>query len=171
MSQVQGPDLSRQGDLSTQQVALDELETVYGFLYRRVGNRADAEDLTQQVAMKTMSRLRESAAPQAVRAYLFAAARSVLAAFWARRFGMAEEELPEDLCVEPPQPAYDSGACEHVEVILSRLPDNYRLLLELRFLRKYSLREVAEELGSTVGAVKVMQRRALLAAARVADGG
>src|SRR5712692_6003841 len=42
-------------------IALDELELVYAFIYARVGNRADAEDLTQQVAMKAIPRLRQGA--------------------------------------------------------------------------------------------------------------
>jgi DNA-directed RNA polymerase specialized sigma24 family protein len=40
-------------------------------------------------------------------------------------------------------------------------------VLELRFLRGYSLKEVAAETGSTVGGIKVMQLRALRAAAKV----
>ena len=40
-------------------------------------------------------------------------------------------------------------------------------MLELRFLHGYSLKEVAAEMRLTVGAVKVMQLRALRAAAKV----
>src|SRR5207245_1080802 len=54
-----------------------------------------------------------------------------------------------------------------VERVLSALPGNYRQVLELRFLRGYSLRETAEATGNTVGAIKVMQLRALRAAARL----
>ncbi|HEY8841598.1 MAG TPA: RNA polymerase subunit sigma, partial [Candidatus Dormibacteraeota bacterium] len=43
---------------SSTAIALDELELVYAFIYARVGNRPDAEDLTQQVAMKAIPRLR-----------------------------------------------------------------------------------------------------------------
>ena len=159
------------------EVALEELELVYAFLYARVGNRADAEDLTQQVALKAIPRLRPGSAPDAIRAYLFATARSVLASFWAVRFGLPEEELREDVwqdrrrTEESGGGSDQTGAAERVQEILSRLPANYRRLLELRFLRGYSLREVAAEMGSTVGAVKVMQLRALRAAAKVSDDG
>ncbi len=61
-------------------IALDELELVYAFIYARVGNRADTEDLTQQVALKAIPRLREGAPASAIRGYLFATARSVLGA-------------------------------------------------------------------------------------------
>jgi RNA polymerase sigma factor (sigma-70 family) len=64
----------------------------------------------------------------------------------------------------PPDSAVDS-----VAVILGRLKPAYRVLLELRFLRGYSLREVAAEMGKTVGSVKVMQLRALRQAASVID--
>ena len=51
--------------------------------------------------------------------------------------------------------------------ILAALPDNYRRVLELRFLRGYSIKEVATELRATPGSIKVMQLRALRAAARI----
>src|SRR5438034_1489350 len=149
-------------------IALNELELVYAFIYARVGNRADAEDLTQQVALKAIPRLRSGATTAAIRAYLFATARSVLAGFWSARFGLPEEELREDVWVHHEQPQPASESVERVERILSRLPANYRKLLELRFLRGYSLKEVATELGTTLGGIKVMQLRALRAAARVA---
>lgn len=149
------------------EVALEELELVYAFIHARVGNRPDAEDLTQQVALKAIPRLRPDASPLAVRAYLFATARSALASFWASRFGLPEEELHEELTAEGPGPQPPGEAVERVQRILERLPVNYRRLLELRFLRGYSLREVAAELGTSLGGAKVMQLRALRAAARV----
>ena len=152
-------------------VALEELEFVYAYIFARVGNRADAEDLTQQVALKAIPRLREGASQGAIRSYLFATARSALASFWSARFGLPEEELREDTWVDSHRPEPAGESVERVERILSQLPSNYRKLLELRFLRGYSLKEVAAELGTTLGGIKVMQLRALRAAARVAGDG
>ena len=152
---------------SATEIALDELEMVYAFIYARVGNRPDAEDLTQQVAMKAIPRLREDAPPSAIRGYLFATARSVLGGFWSTRLGLSESELREDLAMIPPAPAASDESAERARQVLAALSDNYRRVLELRFLHGYSLKEVAAEMKSTVGAVKVMQLRALRAAAKV----
>ena len=150
------------------EVALEELEGVYAFIFSRVGNRADAEDLTQQVAMKAIPRLRSGAAASAIRAYLFATARSALGGFWAGRFGLAEEELRENVDTATPTPPGETPvAADRVNTILAALPDNYRRVLVLRFLRGYSVRECAAEMRSTPGAIKVMQLRALRAAAKV----
>jgi RNA polymerase sigma factor (sigma-70 family) len=151
------------------EVALCEFERVYMFIYSRVGNRADAEDLTQQVALKALPTLRDGWAEPAVRGYLYATARSVMASFWAGRGQISERELLDDVrddgrgreLFAPPE------AAAWVERTLAALPPHYRKLLELRFLRGYSLREAAEEMGKTVGGVKVMQLRALRAAAVV----
>jgi RNA polymerase sigma-70 factor, ECF subfamily len=148
-------------------IALDELELVYAFIYARVGNRADAEDLTQQVAMKAIPRLRQGAPASAIRGYLFATARSVLGGFWSTRLGLSEAELHEDLALAVPVTPPSEEKAERAHQILGALSDNYRRVLELRFLHGYSLKEVAAEMRSTVGAVKVMQLRALRAAAKV----
>jgi RNA polymerase sigma-70 factor, ECF subfamily len=148
-------------------IALGELEIVYAFIYARVGNRADAEDLTQQVALKAIPRLRQGAPASAIRGYLFATARSVLGGFWSTRLGLSEAELHEDLALATPQVPPNEERADTVQRILAQLSDNYRRVLELRFLHGYSLKEVAAEMNSTVGAVKVMQLRALRAAAKV----
>src|SRR5436309_2893631 len=154
-------------DQSTTAIALNELELVYAFIYARVGNRADAEDLTQQVALKAIPRLRQNAAASSIRGYLFATARSVLGGFWSTRLGLSEAELHEDLMPAPATDPPSEEGTETVQRILAELSDNYRRVLELRFLHGYSLKEVAAEMKSTVGAIKVMQLRALRAAAKV----
>jgi RNA polymerase sigma-70 factor (ECF subfamily) len=91
----------------------------------------------------------------------------VLGGFWSTRLGLSEVELYENLALAvPPAPPSEEHA-DMVQRILAELSDNYRRVLELRFLRGYSLKEVAAEMNSTVGAVKVMQLRALRAAAKV----
>lgn len=148
-------------------IALDELELVFAFIFARVGNRADAEDLTQQVALKAIPRLRDGAGAASIRAYLFTTARSVLAQFWSERLGLPQEELHDEVAGPPSVELGSPESAERAGRILERLPPNYRRVLELRFLRGYSLKEVAAEVGSTVGGVKVMQLRALRAAAKV----
>src|SRR5712691_1991811 len=151
------------------EVALREFDHVYSFIYARVGNRADAEDLTQQVAVKALPRLRNGYPEPAVRAYLYATARSVMATFWCHRSRAPEAELADDIWVDGRggELAAPLEAAAWVERTLNALPANYRRVLELRFLRGYSLHETADEMGKTVGGVKVMQLRALRAAARL----
>ena len=148
-------------------LALEEIEGVYAFILARVGNRADAEDLTQQVALKALPRLQDGAPGPAIRSYLYATARSVLGAFWSARFRLPESELAEDLpdlSVDgAPEPS--AGTSAWLEQTLSALPAHYRQVLELRFLHGASVREVAQATRRTPGAVKVMQLRALRAAA------
>jgi RNA polymerase sigma factor (sigma-70 family) len=143
------------------------LESVYAFLYARVGNRSDAEDLVQEVALKALPRLRPDLGEKAVQSYLFATARSALAAFWRRRLGLPVSELDDEAWLPPPLVGPPSRAVERVEGLLSGLSASYRLILELRFLRGYSLKETAAEMGITVGSAKVTQLRALRAAAKV----
>ena len=169
VSKIPGDDGAAQRSVAA--VGLDELEAVYGFIYSRVGNPADAEDLTQQVALKALPRLREGTAAPAVRAYLYATARSVLATFWSGRARVPEAELPDDIWV---QPAGDEllpsdETATWVARILAGLSPSQRLVLELRFLRGYSLREVADEMGKSVGSIKVMQLRALRKAAAIGN--
>jgi RNA polymerase sigma factor (sigma-70 family) len=160
-----------QGARSASEMALDELDSVYAFIYSRVANRADAEDLTQQVALKALARLRDGAPAPAIRSYLYATARSVLATFWSCRLRLHESELPDNVRIEAEAkeflPSPETAA--RVDFILECLPPRQRRVLELRFLRGYSLREVADEISASVGSVKVMQLRALRHAAAIGN--
>lgn len=163
------PKLDANPPQSAASCALDELDKIYAFLYARVGNRPDAEDLTHEVALKALPRLRDGAPQPAIRAYLYATARSVLAVFWSRRLAIRESELTDQIS-EPsvrsgPEPSAESAAA--VARILDRLSPHHRQVLELRFLRGYSVKDIARETGRSIGSVKVMQLRALRRAAAV----
>lgn len=132
---------------------------VYRVLLGKVRNRADAEDLTAEVFIRAMGLLRPSASEREIRGYLLATARTILADHWRRILSQPVTTLYEDL----PEPVADSAHDDQprARAILARLPERYRQILELRFLRSRSLRETADELGITVSNAKVLQHRAL----------
>ncbi|CAM5736520.1 sigma-70 family RNA polymerase sigma factor [Mycolicibacterium aubagnense] len=64
-----------------------------------------------------------------------------------------------------------STAPDRVAAVLAALPDNYRRILELRFLQTRSIKESAAELGVSVANAKVLQHRALRLAAQINEKG
>lgn len=156
----------------TEPAALDEVfdqhvQRVYQFLYTRVGNREDAEDLTSEVFLKASHQLDLQRSHASIATWLFTVARTVLADHWRRyyRFG-AIMPLEDDHNVIAEQPQVESDdladmAGRNVELILSALPERYRRVLELRFLQGLTIRETAEEMGVTPQNAKVIQHRAL----------
>lgn len=147
----------------------DNVTWVYRMIFGRVGNRADAEDLTSEVFLAAMRPLRLSATVAEVRAYLRATARTVLAAHWRATLGI-EITTIEDVPATVFGPAAPSTAPQRVAALLDALPDNYRRVLELRFLQGYSVREAAAALGISIANAKVLQHRALRLAAQINEG-
>jgi RNA polymerase sigma factor (sigma-70 family) len=159
-----------QGYADWEAVYQDNVTWVYRTLFARVGNRADAEDLTAEVFLATLRPLRLTASVAEVRAYLRATARTVLAAHWRETLGREITSIED---IEQPSESEEaiSTAPQRVAQVLDRLPDHYRRILELRFLEGNSIKESATELGISVANAKVLQHRALRLAAQVNDGG
>ena len=149
----------------------DNVVAVYRRLQARVGNRPDAEDLTAEVFLRALPRLRLPASVPAARSYLMTTAKTVLAEHWRRCYAVPPTaEFLDGLDVGTPDEPVDARRGEErARHLLSRLPDNFRRVLELRFLRGYSSAEVASELGLSAGNVRVLQYRALRQAAALAE--
>ena len=149
----------------------DNVTWVYRLMYSKVGNRPDAEDLTAEVFMTALKPLRVSATVSEVRKYLKMTARTVLATYWRHRMGRELTTIDEDLPATGERESIDGDAPGRVGVLLAKLPDNYRRILELRFLQALSIREAAGQMGISVANAKVLQYRALrMAAQRDAEG-
>ncbi|MDT5339226.1 MAG: hypothetical protein QOD90_4731 [Mycobacterium sp.] len=147
----------------------DNVTWVYRTLFARVGNRADAEDLTAEVFLAAMGPLRISASAAEVRAYLRATARTVLAAHWRSTLGREITSIDNVDVAAPDGEEAISTAPQRAAAALATLPDNYRRILELRFLQGRSIKDSAAELGVSVANAKVLQHRALRLAAQVSD--
>ncbi|MCW2554380.1 MAG: polymerase sigma factor, sigma-70 family protein [Mycobacterium sp.] len=148
----------------------DNATWVYRTIYARVGNRADAEDLTAEVFLAALRPLRLTASVAEVRAYLRNTARTVLAAHWRQTMGREITEI-EDIAAPPESEEAISTAPERVATVMDTLPHNYRRILELRFLQNRSIKDSAAEMGVSVANAKVLQHRALRLAAQVNEKG
>jgi RNA polymerase sigma-70 factor, ECF subfamily len=134
-------------------------DRVYAFVARRVGSRSEAEDLTAEVfhqALAHLGRFEWRGAPFV--AWLLQIARNALADRWQRRAREQGEPSPE--------PA-DDGRLVDVDHramladLVGRLPHDQQRVVLARFVEQKSIREIAEALGRTEGAVKQLQFRAL----------
>ena len=131
---------------------------VYGFVSRRVGNRATAEDITSAVfeqALANLPKFEWRGVPFV--AWLIRIAANALTDHWRRtaRESGDTAEMP------------DAGEMDAIEQrailfqLVERLPDLQRRVIELRFGEEKSIREIAAALQRTEGAVKQLQLRAL----------
>jgi RNA polymerase sigma-70 factor (ECF subfamily) len=151
-------------------VYADNAIWVYRMIIARIGNVPDAEDLTAEVFLAALRPLRTTATVAQVRGYLHLTTRSVLAAHWRQSTGCeitSVENVPE--VSHEVDHAVDVATAHQVQRLLAALPDNYRRILELRFLRGCSVKDSARQMGVSVANAKVLQHRALRRAATLTD--
>jgi RNA polymerase sigma factor (sigma-70 family) len=151
----------------------DNVERLYRLMYARLGNRADAEDLTSEVFRTALGPLRLGSSKGEVRAYLLVTARTVLASHWRRALGLQVTSIDPSLdlayLAEPSEQGQPTDAPQRAGSILAALPERYRRILELRFLEACSIKEAAKAMEVSVSNAKVLQHRALLMAVKVAQ--
>jgi RNA polymerase sigma-70 factor (ECF subfamily) len=136
-------------------------ERVYAFVVRRVRNRAEAEDVTSEVFHRALANLRRfewRGVPFA--AWLYRLAANAIADRMER--AGRETELAADDVADP-----DPVALRQVEEratlyrLVGELPADQQRVVMLRFVEQKSIREIAQELRRSEGAVKQLQFRAL----------
>jgi len=142
---------------------------VYRMIFNRVGNRPDAEDLSTEVFLAALRPIRLTATVAEVRGYLRATVRTVLSTYWGEATGSDIVSIDDisDLPQSAEQPV--RAARRLVDNVLAALPDNYRRILELRFLQGCSVKESASSMGVSVSNAKVLQHRALRLAAALSE--
>jgi len=134
-------------------------DRVYAFIARRVHNREEAEDLTSEVfhqALANIQRFEWRGTPFA--AWLYRMAANAIIDRWQ---SVSKQQ------VDPRRDAADLAALEEIEQramlfqLVDSLPPDQRRVIMQRFVEQKSIREVADELGRSEGAIKQLQLRAL----------
>lgn len=138
---------------------------VYRHIYYLVGDLSEAEDLTAQAflqAWEAIHRYEVRGAPFA--SWLLRIAHNLAVSHLRSRRQKAQ--LPEELVDEglhrnPEEALQQQADEERVREAILRLRDEQRQVIILRFVEEMEYREVAEIIGKSVAAVRVIQHRAL----------
>ena len=140
----------------------NNFERVYAYVVRRVGDRAETEDLTSEVfhhALANLQRFEWRGIPFA--AWLYRIAANLISDRWQR----SGREVADEAQMELAQVSL--AAIEEVERkatlfrLVDTLPAEQRRVVVLRFVEEKSIKEVAREIRKTEGAVKQLQFRAI----------
>ena len=143
---------------------------VFRFIFAHLDNRLDAEDLTEEVflrAWRALPQFRQQGFPFS--AFLFRISRNALVDLYRQSAGKKTEVSISEVYTEPDpclQPAeVVSLRFEHRELqqALGNLREEYRTVLALRFFSGLTPTEIARVMKRSVGAVRVLQYRALSA--------
>jgi RNA polymerase sigma-70 factor (ECF subfamily) len=145
-------------------------ELVYGYVARRVRDRAATEDLTSEVfrkALANIDRFKWTGAPFG--AWLLRIAANVIAdrANRQKKDGVRVDGRSELVSRDAPSPSESQQVqLEEAERrawvirMVDELPEDQRRVVRMRFAEEKSINQIALELGRSDGAVKQLQFRA-----------
>lgn len=147
--------------------------SVYQLCYRFVGNHEDASDLSQDVFLRAYRGLKGFRGQSALATWLYRIGVNVC-------LNRVSANVPstEPLDARPHQAPNDDPATSlmkserraRVRAAIAQLPRKQRATLILRTYQDLSHREIAEILGSSVGAVKANFFHALVNLRRILEG-
>jgi RNA polymerase sigma-70 factor (ECF subfamily) len=140
-------------------------DKIYRYIYYKVGNKPDAEDLTSQVFMKSWQAIAGYQwTDRPFVAWLYRIAHNLVVDHF--RTHRDASPLDEMVTIETGDPGpeaklEDCLTQETVRNALTRLTHDQQQVVILRFLEGYSTAEVAAIMGKQEGAVRTLQHRAL----------
>ena len=137
-------------------------DRVYAFIAGRVPSRAEADDLTSEVfhhALANLGRFEWRGVP--FLAWLLRIARNAMADRWQRARREQLDPAPDSPAGTNPEDVEEGAGLALLIRSVDALPGDQRRVVLLRFAEEKSIRDIAQELGRTEGAVKQLQFRAL----------
>src|SRR5579863_2141159 len=133
----------------------ENLGLIYRYVYSKVGNREEAEDLTSQIFIKAVRGVDTERGPLSIQKWLFQVARTTIADYWRTHYRIVVNSLEALLEAGWEGPAEEEPTIssarpeERVQRILQALPEHYREVLNCRFLLNLSIKETALHMGLT----------------------
>lgn len=157
----------------------ENVREINRFVYFKVGNQEEANDLTSVIFLKAWHHIQNKTLEDAktLRALLYKIARTSIIDYYRENgrkvtASLDDERNPIDMIDEAidPQARLDSAA--NLELIMRQLPrlkEEYREVIIMRFINDLSLEEIAEITGKNKGNVRVLLHRSLNALRELID--
>jgi RNA polymerase sigma-70 factor (ECF subfamily) len=142
------------------------VDAIYRYVYYRVRDDAEAEDLTSDVFMRALKAISRYEPRQAFLAWLYRIARNAVIDR-ARRGGRqvsfedALEHPSADQIIEPDDEILSRSDSDSLRKALGQLTPLQQEVIVLRFLEGYSTQEIARIVGKREGTVRGIQFRAI----------
>ncbi len=155
------------GDSSAFGVLYDHYQPmIYRFALVKMGGREEAEDLTHQVflsAWQNIGKYKDLGHPFS--SWLYQIAKNQIVDYYrSKKNDISLDNSDAELFVSSATEPVDIPmrlAMEKVFIAIKKLKPEYQDVVMLRFVEDVSLRDTAQALKKTEGAVKLMQHRAI----------
>jgi RNA polymerase sigma-70 factor (ECF subfamily) len=149
------------------QIFDDHHDEIYRFIYYRVSNVQQAQDLTGEVFTRLIEQAGQNKLENRnIRAWLYQVARNLVIDEMRAKKHRQNQELPQVLpSDEPsiPSKVQNQILAEQAREALNNLPDKQNTAVALRYLEGLSTREIASIMGIRRGTVRVLIHRGLKA--------
>jgi RNA polymerase sigma-70 factor (ECF subfamily) len=139
---------------------------IYRFVFIKVGQREEAEDLTHRVflnAWQNISSYRDLGFPFS--SWLYHIARNqIIDHYRTNRPAVPLDEVSPDLLTTPEDSVVQIEVrleLDRVRLAIRMLKPDHQDVIIMRFVEELSIKEVAVAIGKSEGAVKLIQHRAL----------
>jgi len=136
------------------------LTPLYRYLYHRVGNEKDAEDLVAQVFIEVLEGLETYRERGRFASWLFTIARHRMIDLYRQRTPEPLDDHSND-AIDLDDALEIGESQEYLNILLAKLDEDQMELLRLRFAAGLKFSEIALILGQRKGAVKMRLYRTL----------
>lgn len=135
-------------------------KSIYAFIYRKVGDKETAYDLTQEVFIKVIQRIQSYSHKGTFKSWLFSIAINHCRDYWGSayyRHTSLKTELPETLESDEKSIPYifeRKVMREQVRLALASLPDYQKEALILKYFHHMKIKEISKVTNTSVPTVK-----------------
>ncbi len=157
------------------QIYEENFDRIYRYIVLKIGERTEAEDMTQQVflsAFKAIASFKHRGAPFS--AWLFRIAHNQVVDYLRKKSKRVTVPLNESLTSGSSDPSMEVERNLDIEHLISaakRLTKAQREVVSLRFAGELSVAQVARVMGKSEGAVKALQHSAIVSLRKVMSAG
>ncbi|XXM70809.1 RNA polymerase sigma factor [Lysinibacillus sphaericus] len=150
---------------------------IFAFVYRKIGNRDLAYDLTQEIFIKVIRKVGSYSSNGSFKSWVFTVAANHCRDYWKsaeHQRSQKQSEFKEDLTNEKTNVSYifaQKESRERVKIAIDKLPEYQRNALILKYYHDMKIQEIATVTEASESTVKSRLRQGLAKLAKLLGRG